>query len=115
MLANVEPMVRLGLVRTLAEDQIDVLGHELDDDGVVLTARQACPDAIVLGSDELGSADLAERLRAAVPAVKLIFFLRDEHGLNVLDPRAASPRRMRAPISEVLLAELAPTRPHPEE
>jgi DNA-binding NarL/FixJ family response regulator len=115
MLANLDPIVRLGLAKALADDGIDVVGDEHDDDGAVLTAGQALPDAIVLGSDDERSVALGERLRLAAPDTKLIFFARDENGSNVLEARSTSPRRIPAPVAETLLAELSEARPKPEE
>ncbi len=124
LLANLDPIVRLGLSRVLAEDQIDVLGDECDPAGIVLTARQVRPDAIVVGGAD---AALLESLRAAAPEAKLIFFEHDESqpgdedGRLVVGPSAMSRPRSRAPISQLVLAELATRRtpadsgrPHPD-
>lgn len=115
LLANLDPIVRLGLARALADDGIEVVGEEHEGDTIVLTAGQSHPDAIVLGADEVGSEALGKRLRAASPETKLILFVRDEHGLQVLDPRAKRPRTIHAPILDTLLAELSDSRSNTEE
>jgi hypothetical protein len=121
LLANLDPIVRLGLSRVLAEDQIDVLGDECDLAGIVLTARQARPDAIVVGGVDPA---LVEGLRAAAPDAKLIFFEQDEGqtggeaGRVVVGPSAMARPRARAPISQLVLAARRPPadsgRPHPD-
>jgi DNA-binding NarL/FixJ family response regulator len=108
-------MVRVGLVCALADEGIHVLGEERDDDALLLTAGQALPDAIVLGSDDAGAAELGDRLRAAAPTAKLILLPRDESGSVVLDPRSMTPRAIRQPVSEALLTELAASRPNSKE
>jgi DNA-binding NarL/FixJ family response regulator len=115
LLAHLDPMVRVGLACALAEEGIHVLGEERDEDALVLTAGRALPDAIVLGSDDDGAAELGARLRAAVPGAKLIMLPRDESGSEVLDPWSRTPRAMRSPVSEALLSELAASRPNPKE
>jgi len=108
-------MVRAGLVRVLGDRGMQVLGEERDEDALVLTAAQALPDAIVLGSDDRGAAELGERLRAAAPVAKLILLPRDESGSEVIDPLSSTSRPMRPPISQELLNEVAASRPNPEE
>jgi DNA-binding NarL/FixJ family response regulator len=115
LIAKLEPIARLGLSQALVEDRIEVLGDEQDEDAVVLTARQTRPDAIVLGDDQSRSAELAARLRVAVPEARLVFFHRDGDGPDGMASSDASPPRSRAPFAEVLLAELAAARPNPEE
>jgi len=113
LLARLDPMVRVGLARVLADEGVQILGEERDVDALLLTARQALPDAIVLGSDDAGAAELGDRLRAAVPTAKLIMLPRDEAGTEVLDPW--TPRAIRSPVSEALLNELAPSRSNSKE
>ncbi|HWH11049.1 MAG TPA: hypothetical protein VG165_07970 [Solirubrobacteraceae bacterium] len=115
LLAHLDPMVRVGLVLALADAGVDVLGEERDADALLLTAEQAAPDAIVLGSDGVGAPELGDRLRAAVPSAKLILLPRDESGSQVLDPLSRKPRAMCPPVSEALLRELAPSRPNSKE
>jgi DNA-binding NarL/FixJ family response regulator len=115
LLAHLDPMVRVGLVRALADEGMQVLGEERDEDALLLIAEQALPDAIVLGSDAEGSDELGERLRAVVPEAKLILLPRDESGPKVMDPRARTSRTICAPVSRALLHELAASRPISEE
>jgi DNA-binding NarL/FixJ family response regulator len=115
LLAQLDPMVRVGLVGALADEGIDVVGEERDEDALLLTAEQAAPDAIVLGSDAPGAAELGDRLRAVAPNAKLILLPRDESGSEVLDPWSRTPRTMCSPVSEALLRELAPSRPNSKE
>jgi DNA-binding NarL/FixJ family response regulator len=115
LLARLDPMVRVGLVDALADEGINVVGEERDDDALLLSAEQITPDVIVLGSDTAGAAELGDRLRAVVPSAKLILLPRDESGSEVLDPWSRMPRTMRSPVSEALLRELAPSRPNSKE
>lgn len=115
LLAHLDPMVRVGLVRALDEQGIDVLGEERDEDALLLTAELAVPDAIVLGSDGDGAPALGARLRGVVPSAKLILLQRDESGSEVLDPGSRKPRAMCSPMSEALVRELAASRPNSKE
>jgi len=115
LLAHLDPMVRVGLVRALADQGVQVLGEERDEDALMLTVGQVLPDTIVLGSDVEGAAELGERLRAAAPGAKLILLARDESGPEVMDPGARTSRTICAPVSEALLTELSASRPISEE
>ncbi len=115
LIAHLDPMARVGLVRTLSDEGINVLGEECDEDALLLTAELVVPDAIVLGSDCDGAAELGDRLRAVVPSAKLILLPRDESDIEVLDPWSRKPRAMCSPVSEALIRELAPSRPNSKE
>jgi DNA-binding NarL/FixJ family response regulator len=115
LLAHLDPMVRVGLTRALADEGVQVLGDERDEAALLLTAGHALPDAIVLGSDGVGAAELGDRLRAAAPQAKLILLTRNESGSEVLDPWSRTPRAIRSPVSEALLDELAASRLNSKE
>jgi DNA-binding NarL/FixJ family response regulator len=115
LLGNLDPIVRFGLVRALAEGGIEVIGDEHDGEAMMLTAGQAHPDAIILGGDHPRAAALGELLQEALPGTKVIFFDRDEANSRVLDPRTKVTRPMRSPVIEALVAELSPTPRNTEE
>jgi DNA-binding NarL/FixJ family response regulator len=115
LIAHLDPMVRVGLVRTLADEGINVLGEECDEDALLLTAELTVPDSIVLGGDGDDAAELGDRLRALVPSAKVILLPPDESGSVVLDPWSRKPRAMCSPVSEALLKELATSRLNSKE
>jgi DNA-binding NarL/FixJ family response regulator len=102
---DVEPMFRLGIIRTLGEGDVQVLDGDGADAGVVEAAGRLRPDVVVLEMD-----DAAEALRASVrevaPDAKVIICARDETELTVFDPGATRPRRIRRAIPDALVREV---------
>ena len=110
LLGSLEPMVRLGMLNVLAEDGIDVIGEEERPQALVLMAGRLRPDAVVLDLHQGSSRELGERVRTASPKTKVILWARDEDAMEVLDPGAASPRRIFTAVPEELRSELSNVR-----
>jgi DNA-binding NarL/FixJ family response regulator len=90
----------------LEEGGVEVVGGAEQPEAIVEEARLLQPDAIVLGFEDRGAHQLRERVRAAAPRAKFIFWLRDETEMQVFDPGSATPRRIRASAPDALLKEL---------
>ena len=106
LLGPLEPMVRLGMTEVLREGGVEVIGHEERSETLVLMAGRLRPDAVVLDLLERSARELAERVRAAAPDVKVVLWARDEDAMEVLDPGAGSPRRFVSALADELRSEL---------
>lgn len=115
LLANLDTVMRSGIVQEFADDGIEVIGQERSEDGIVFTASIATPDVIVIDGDGDDAAKLRDRLRRAAPGAKLILLPRDEVWPTILDPLAARPRLMPPPALEALRNELRGSRQRIEE
>ena len=115
LLANLDTVMRFGIVQEFADDGIEVIGQERSEDGVVFTASIATPDVIVIDGDGDDAAKLRDRLRRAAPGAKLILLPRDEVWPTILDPLAGRPRLMAPPVLEALRNELRGSRQRIEE
>jgi DNA-binding NarL/FixJ family response regulator len=105
LVGDLEPMARLGTTRLLAEGGAEVM-EEAQAVSIVDRARNLMPDAVVLRLDD-GGAALGARVRAAVPAAKVILLARDETEIRVYDPGRSAPRRIFTAVSDALLSEIA--------
>lgn len=110
LLANLDPMVRLGVTGVLGSDGLDVLTEEGTLGEIVARAAAFDPDAIVLGRDAAGD-DLRRRVRAVAPRAKLLLLAPDESELDVFDPGRDSPRRIATAVSDALVSELNECKP----
>jgi DNA-binding NarL/FixJ family response regulator len=110
LLANLDPMVRLGVSGVLGSDGLDVLTEEGTLGEIVARAAAFDPDAIVLGRDAAGD-DLRRRVRAVAPRAKLLLLAPDESELDVFDPGRDSPRRIATAVSDALVSELNECKP----
>jgi DNA-binding NarL/FixJ family response regulator len=108
LLGDLNPMVRLGMTRVLAEDGIDVVGEEELPHGIVTKAGRLRPDAVVL---DLDSRELGERVRLASPETTIVLWALDEASLVVLDPGSGTPRRYFTAIAQRFRNELRSSRP----
>ena len=115
LLANLDTVMRSGIVQEFANDGIEVIGQEQSDEGIVFTASIATPDVIVIDGDSRGAPELRERLRLAAPDAKLILLPRDEVWPTVIDPPTGRPRLIPPPVLEALRSELKGSRPRIEE
>lgn len=106
LLGNLEPMVRLGMSRVLSEDGVEVLAEEGQPADVVAHAKRLHPDAVVLALDDGGARELGEQVRAAAPDAKVILWARDETEMEVFDPGASAPRRIRTSVPATLRSEV---------
>ena len=115
LLANLDTVMRSGIVQEFANDGIEVIGQEQSEEGIVFTASIATPDVIVIDGDSRGAPELRERLRLAAPDAKLILLPRDEVWPTVIDPPTGRPRLIPPPVLEALRSELKGSRPRIEE
>jgi len=106
LLGNLEPLVRLGMSRVLGDDGVDVVAEEGQPADVVAHVMRLHPDTVVLGLDNSDGRELSERVRAAAPDTKVILWTRDETEMEVFDPGASSPRRIRTSVSGALRSEV---------
>jgi DNA-binding NarL/FixJ family response regulator len=110
LLGNLEPMLRLGMSRVLADSGVEV-AEEPRSAALAEAAAALAPDAIVLPLDDGGSADVRRRARTAAPGAKLILWARDESEMHIYDAGRAEPRRVVAGTADALLDELGHNQP----
>jgi hypothetical protein len=107
LLAGLDPIFQVGMVRALTDGGADVLDGNLPNpDALVRRAAECGPDAIVVGDGPNSAPDLGARLRAAAPGATLVLWRTDARVVAVLVPGADSPRVRRAPTAEELSREL---------
>jgi hypothetical protein len=104
LLGDLDPMVRLGMTRVLAQDGVEVIGEEELPQEIVMKAGRMRPDAVVL---DLDSRELGERVRVASPETNVVLWPRDEAVMEVLDPGASAPRKFFTAVPEELRSELS--------
>lgn len=109
LVGNLEPVVRLGMVRALEENGCQVVGHHgahMSHD-IVRQAQMLRPDAVVLDLDDGAVQELGRQVQTASPRSKLILWARDEHVMEVVDPGASVPRLIVDAVPEELQRELS--------
>jgi DNA-binding NarL/FixJ family response regulator len=106
LLGDLDPIARLGMIAVLEEDGVDVIGEEERPEALVLVTGRLQPDAVVLDLDSPSARALAERVRAASPAVTVVLWAREEDAMEVLDPGAPTPRRFFSGLLDQLRDEL---------
>ena len=114
LLGNLEPMLRLGMTRVLGDEGVEVVAEEGPPPDVVAHVKRLHPDTVVLGMDGGTSRELGEQVRAAAPDTKVILWARDETEMEVFDPGASSPRRIRTSVSGALKSEVGAGKPQEE-
>jgi DNA-binding NarL/FixJ family response regulator len=115
LLGNLEPLVRMGMSRTLEDYGCELVG---DPDGradVVDQAQHLRPDAVVLDLDHASTQELVALVQSASPFTKLILWARDEDVMEVVDPGATSPRLIVDAVSDELHRELSSSTATPME
>ncbi len=115
LLGNLEPVVQLGMATVLGEEGVDVVGTEHRPPDLVRLAGRLLPDAVVLALSDGDSAELVERIRAASPSTTVILWARDEDAMEVFDPGASLPRRLRTTGTSELRMELVGANERVEE
>jgi DNA-binding NarL/FixJ family response regulator len=98
-------MMRLGVSRVLADDNVEV-SEEESPDAIVAYARRLRPDAVVLSLTATSSRKLGEEVQAAAPETKVILLARDETRMEILGPGGTAPRRIDTGVSDALRSEL---------
>jgi DNA-binding NarL/FixJ family response regulator len=107
LLGNLEPMMRVGMKKWLADGGIDVVAEEDQPAAIVAESRRLVPDAVVLALDGGAGRTLGEQVRAAAPTVTVILWERDETEMEVFEPGSAAPRRVATAVPDALLRELS--------
>lgn len=107
MLANLGPMVRVGMLRLLKEDGVEVVGEELVSASLAPEVERLQPDIVVLDLDQTGSQQLSKLVRQACPHAKVVLWAATEDVMEVIDPGAERPRWVLSGVPEDLLAELS--------
>lgn len=106
ILGNLEPIMRLGLARALAEAGADVIAEERLQARIVAEAGRLKPDVVVLDLDAGVSRAMCEQVRAVAPDTKVILWARDESVMEVLDPESDIARLVPLGVPEDLRREL---------
>ena len=106
LIAGLEPVVALGLRRALLETGIDARIEWGSPSEVAAVAGRLQPFAVVLGLEPQSARPLRMQIRHAAPDAKVLLLARDEDDLEILDPGAEEPRRIREAISHRLASEL---------
>jgi DNA-binding NarL/FixJ family response regulator len=99
-------MVRLGMSRVLGDEGVEVVAEEGQPADVVAHVKRLHPDTVVLGLDGGSAHELSDQVREAAPDTKVILWARDESEMEVFDPGATSPRRIRTSVSTSLRDEV---------
>jgi AmiR/NasT family two-component response regulator len=116
LVGNLEPVVRLGMVRALEESGCEVVGDGLlDVRDIVVQAGRLRPDAVVLDLDDRAVQEIGRQVQSASPGSKLILWARHEDVMEVVDPGATSPRLIVDAVPEELHRELSSWQPPTEE
>jgi DNA-binding NarL/FixJ family response regulator len=115
VLASLEPIVALGLQRSLLSCGIEAIIEWGRPSQVAALAGRLQPYAVVLGLEPETSRSLQYRIRRAAPDAKVVLLARDEDAAEVLDPGAEHSRRISEAVADRLASELrhpstAPTR-----
>jgi DNA-binding NarL/FixJ family response regulator len=115
LLGNLEPILVLGLRRVLADDGIEIVGQEEEHSRLVLAARRLRPDTVVLDLHDERARLLAQQIRIASPATKVVLWSRDETVMEVLDPGSELERVVAIQSPAGLSSELSSIRNRVEE
>lgn len=115
MLANLGPMARVGMVRLLSEDGIEVIGDRLAPSSITSEIERLRPDVVVVDLDQAESQQLCELVRSACPNTKVVLWASTEDVMEVIDPGAARPRWVLSGVPEDLLAEISTQQVTPPE
>jgi AmiR/NasT family two-component response regulator len=107
LMGTLDPILRVGVVRALIESGASVVDGASGADALVERAARFAPDAVVLGASAGGDGgeELRARLQEAAPGATLVIW-RNAEQIEVLRPRASTPRVMSAPVPEQLTAAL---------
>lgn len=115
LLGNLEPLVRMGMARTLQDYGCELVGDPDGSADIVGQAEHLRPDAVVLDLDHGSTQELVLLVRTASPTSKLILWTRDEDVMEVVDPGATSRRWFVDPVSDELHRELSSSTATPME
>jgi DNA-binding NarL/FixJ family response regulator len=111
LLANLEPIAKLGMTQLLEDGGIEVVTDGGSLGLIVAEARRLSPDAVVLGRADGGTGELSAQIRAAAPGAKVIVWERDETAIEVFEPGSTTSRRVDTEVRAALLSELGAVQP----
>lgn len=95
----------VGLSELLSDEGAEVVGETDQPSAILFQAERLRPDVVMLGLED-GSRDLGQRVQAAAPGTKVIFWSRDERRMEVLDAGSSVPREVCGSAQEGLRSEL---------
>lgn len=95
----------VGLSQLLSDEGAQVVGEADQPTAILFRAERLRPDVVMLRL-EGGSRELGERVQAAAPGTKVIFWSPDEHLIEVLDADSTVTREIRGSAQEGLRSEL---------
>lgn len=110
MLGNLGPIARMGMLRLLSEDGIEVVGDESSPVTITSQVERLRPDVVVLDLDQTDSQSLSALVRRAWPHAKVVLWAPTEDVMEVIDPGAARPRWVLSGVPADLLAEMSTLR-----
>lgn len=113
VLGSLEPMVALGLERTLRSFGVEAIIEWGRPSQIAALAGRLQPYAVVLGLEPETSLALRSRIRRAAPDAKVVLLARDEDAAEVLDPGAERSRRISGAVADRLASELRHPSPAP--
>ena len=107
LLAGLDQISRIGIVRALEESGAEVRDGPAWPDDLVRSASKAAPDAIVLGGGARETSVITSRLRKAAPDATVMLWRTRAQTVTVLAPdKTTPPRVVRAPAPADLWKEL---------
>jgi DNA-binding NarL/FixJ family response regulator len=109
LLADLEPMARVGMLGMLADAGAEVVTAAAGAD-LAETVRRVQPYVVVLDLDGAEPRELTQTVRRARPETKVVLWARREDVMEVLDPGATVPRFVLGSNPDELCAELVLTR-----
>jgi len=107
MLGNLAPIARVGMLRLLSEDGIEVVGDEVTFASINPEVERLRPDIVVLDLDQSDSQELSELVHLASPQTKIVLWAPTEDVMEVIDPGATRPRLVVSGATADLLAEMS--------
>jgi len=107
LLANLGPMVRVGMLRLLREGGIEVVGEQPPSTSIAAEVELLQPDIVVFDLDQTDSQQLGELVRLACPHAKVVLWAPTEDVMEVIDPGATRPRWVLSGVPDDLLAEMS--------
>ena len=109
------PLIRLGVAKVLADEDVRVVADPADGASALAAVRAHVPDLLVIGSHDGPQAELTRQARHAVPTVECIALIpageeRDMRlvllaGARAVVPRTVAPDELRDVVRRVLAGD----------
>ena len=109
LLADLEPMARVGMLGMLAEAGAEVVSAPSDAD-LAETVQRVRPYVVVLDLDGVRTRERIATVRSVRPETKVVLWARREDVMEVLDPGEVVPRFVLGSNPDELCAELVATK-----